>query len=253
MRLPLTIALLLASAAAASPALSQDAVVRIEEGQFKAGAGRISFSKVGVGAVNPVYPPGLYGGGADSPTVRFAGYFRGRYIAPPPNARPARRAPAASAARPARRCAWTWTRRRPGSWPTAARPPAPAPASAARRPGTARSPSISTATWPPSASMAATSTPPAAPRSPSMTARAGCWAAPPTAAPASSSSAWPPATSARASPGWNSTWSATSRPASASRPRSTCPACAPRRHRRARPAAPHPALMPTTPMPILGA
>ena len=81
MRLPLTIALLLASAAA--PALAQDAVVRIEERQFKAGAGRITFSEVGVGAVNPVYPPRQYGGGADSPTVRFAGYFRGRFIATP--------------------------------------------------------------------------------------------------------------------------------------------------------------------------
>ena len=61
-------------------AWAQDGVVRIEERQFKAGAGRISFSEVSLGTVNPVYPPSLYRGGPDSPTVRFAGYFRGRRL-----------------------------------------------------------------------------------------------------------------------------------------------------------------------------
>jgi len=57
-----------------------DAVVRIEERQFRAGAGRISFSEVSLRTVNPVYPPSLYGGGAGSPTVRFGGHFRGRRL-----------------------------------------------------------------------------------------------------------------------------------------------------------------------------
>lgn len=74
----------------ASGALAQDGVVRIEERQFKAGAGRITFSEVPLGTVNPVYPPSLYRGGPDSPTVRFAGYFRGRRLGTasecPPNA-----------------------------------------------------------------------------------------------------------------------------------------------------------------------
>jgi len=58
----------------------QVGVVRVEERQFKAGAGRITFAEVALGAVNPVYPPSRYGGGADSPTVRFAGHFRGRRL-----------------------------------------------------------------------------------------------------------------------------------------------------------------------------
>lgn len=77
-------------ACTASGALAQDGVVRIEERQFKAGAGRITFSEVSLGTVNPVYPPSLYRGGPDSPTVRFAGHFRGRRLGTasecPPNA-----------------------------------------------------------------------------------------------------------------------------------------------------------------------
>jgi len=75
------IALVIAFAALGVPsgiAIAQDAVVRIDERQFKAGAGRITFSEVPLGTVNPVYPPTLYRGGTDSPTVRFAGHFRGR-------------------------------------------------------------------------------------------------------------------------------------------------------------------------------
>ena len=83
----LVLPLLLAGLGAA---WAQDGVVRIEERQFKAGAGRITFSEVSLGTVNPVYPPSLYRGGPDSPTVRFAGYFRGRRLGTasecPPNA-----------------------------------------------------------------------------------------------------------------------------------------------------------------------
>ena len=49
----LVLPLLLAGLGAAR---AQDGVVRIEERQFKAGAGRITFSEVPLGAVNPVYP-----------------------------------------------------------------------------------------------------------------------------------------------------------------------------------------------------
>ena len=67
-------------ACTASGALAQDGVVRIEERQFRTGAGRITFSEVPMGTVNPVYPPSLYGGGPGSPTVRFGGHFRGRRL-----------------------------------------------------------------------------------------------------------------------------------------------------------------------------
>ena len=69
---------LIAGGMALAPRAEAQQVVRIEERQFKQGAGRITFSEVPLGTVNPVYPPSLYGGGADSPTVRFAGFFRGR-------------------------------------------------------------------------------------------------------------------------------------------------------------------------------
>jgi len=82
MKLLLAFALALPLAAAAGMAGAQE-VVRIEERQFKAGAGRITFSEVPLGAVNPTYPPSLYRGGADSPTVRFGGHFRGRRLGSP--------------------------------------------------------------------------------------------------------------------------------------------------------------------------
>ena len=84
MRLPPAIVLVLALAGVVhGVARAQEGVVRIEERQFKAGAGRITFSEVPLGTVNPVYPPALYHGGADSPTVRFAGHFRGRRMGTP--------------------------------------------------------------------------------------------------------------------------------------------------------------------------
>jgi hypothetical protein len=86
MRLPNTIAGMLALGlwgAGAMPAAAQDAVVRIAQSQFKAGAGRITFAEVPVGAENPTYPPSLYQGGAGSPTVRFGGFFRGQRLGTP--------------------------------------------------------------------------------------------------------------------------------------------------------------------------
>ena len=86
MRLPTTIARMLGVAlwvAGAMPAAAQDGVVRIEQSQFKAGAGRITFAEVPMGAENPTYPPSLYQGGAGSPTVRFGGFFRGQRLGTP--------------------------------------------------------------------------------------------------------------------------------------------------------------------------
>jgi hypothetical protein len=79
------LALPLAWAAGAAGAQGAGAleVVRIEERQFRAGAGRITFSDVPLGTVNPTYPPSLYRGGPDSPTVRFGGHFRGRRLGTP--------------------------------------------------------------------------------------------------------------------------------------------------------------------------
>ncbi|WP_439577812.1 PEP-CTERM sorting domain-containing protein [Elioraea sp.] len=70
----------LAQGAGAQEAGAQEAVVRIEERAFRAGAGRITFSEVPLRTPNPVYPPSLYRGGPDSPTVRFGGHFRGRRL-----------------------------------------------------------------------------------------------------------------------------------------------------------------------------
>lgn len=62
---------------------AETSVVRIEEQQFHQGAGKITFAEVPRGTNNPVYPPALYHGGPNSPTVRFGGFFQGRRIASP--------------------------------------------------------------------------------------------------------------------------------------------------------------------------
>ncbi|MCZ8146779.1 MAG: PEP-CTERM sorting domain-containing protein [Roseomonas sp.] len=67
----------------ALPARAQQArpgVVRLSEGQFRAGAGRITFSEVPRGTRNPVYTPEMYGGRPNDPTVRFGGYLLGRRL-----------------------------------------------------------------------------------------------------------------------------------------------------------------------------
>lgn len=58
-------------------------VERVEESQFQAGAGRITFSEVPLGTPNPVYPPQRYGAPATSPTVSFGGHFVGRRLGRP--------------------------------------------------------------------------------------------------------------------------------------------------------------------------
>jgi len=64
-------------------ARAETSVVRIEEPQFHDGAGKITLTEVPRGTRNPVYPPTLYHGRPDSPTVRFGGFFQGRRIASP--------------------------------------------------------------------------------------------------------------------------------------------------------------------------
>ncbi len=80
MHLLSAIALVLSLLLAGIGAARAQEVVRIEERQFKAGSGRITFSEVPLGTANPAYPPSLYRGGPESPTVRFAGHFRGRRL-----------------------------------------------------------------------------------------------------------------------------------------------------------------------------
>jgi len=58
-------------------------VERVEESQFQAGAGRITFSEVPYGTPNPVYPPPRYGAPPTSPTVSFGGHFVGRRLGRP--------------------------------------------------------------------------------------------------------------------------------------------------------------------------
>ena len=61
-------------------ATAEAAVVRVEAANFIAGAGLITFSEFGNGTINPVYTPEVYGGGANSPTVTFGGFFAGQSL-----------------------------------------------------------------------------------------------------------------------------------------------------------------------------
>ncbi len=70
-------ATLAAEAAGAAEPPSGARAVRIEEGQFRPGAGRITFRELPLGARNPTITPSMYGGDATSPTVSFGGWFRG--------------------------------------------------------------------------------------------------------------------------------------------------------------------------------
>ncbi len=54
------------------------AVVRVEAANFVSGAGLITFSENAGGTQDPTYNPADYGGGADSPTVTFGGWFEGQ-------------------------------------------------------------------------------------------------------------------------------------------------------------------------------
>src|SRR4051812_16001945 len=66
--------------AAAQPAAQGG---RLNERQFPAGAGRITFSEVPERTRNPVYTPAMFGGRPNDPTVRFAGHLLGRQLGRP--------------------------------------------------------------------------------------------------------------------------------------------------------------------------
>lgn len=85
--LAILIVVLPALAAAGAPAAAQE-LRRVEEGQFKAGSGRITFSEIPLNSRNPVYPPARYGGGPGSPTVQFGGFFSGRRLSTPADCPP---------------------------------------------------------------------------------------------------------------------------------------------------------------------
>lgn len=57
---------------------SHAGIVRVQETDFIAGSGLITFSEYAINTVNPSYAPATYGGGAGSPTVTFDGYFLGQ-------------------------------------------------------------------------------------------------------------------------------------------------------------------------------
>lgn len=64
--------------ALAAASMAEAAVIRVTEGAFVAGSGLVTFSEFATGTVNPTYAPATYGGGADSPTVTFGGFFTGQ-------------------------------------------------------------------------------------------------------------------------------------------------------------------------------
>ncbi len=71
------------SAAVVAASLSMPAsaaVIRVTAADFVAGSGLITFSEFAVGTANPAYTPATYGGGADSPTVTFDGFFAGQSL-----------------------------------------------------------------------------------------------------------------------------------------------------------------------------
>lgn len=63
---------------------AQAQVIRIDESDFLAGSGLITFSEFPIGTVNPTYSPADYGGGVNSPTVTFEGYFLGQSLSANP-------------------------------------------------------------------------------------------------------------------------------------------------------------------------
>jgi hypothetical protein len=66
------------------PTTASAAIVRVDEGDFTATAGLITFSEYALGTANPTYAPADYGGGAGAPTVTFDGYFTGQSLSATP-------------------------------------------------------------------------------------------------------------------------------------------------------------------------
>lgn len=55
-------------------------IIKVDEGDFNAGAGVITFSEFPLGTVNPVYMPADYGGEVGDPDVSFDGWFMGQSL-----------------------------------------------------------------------------------------------------------------------------------------------------------------------------
>ena len=70
--------LLICGIFAALPASAD--VVKVAAEDFTANANLITFSEIGLGTINPIYSPELYGGADGDPTVSFGGYFLGQSL-----------------------------------------------------------------------------------------------------------------------------------------------------------------------------
>ena len=60
------------------------AVIRLDESNFLASAGLITFSEYAYNTQNPTYAPATYGGDSGSPTVTTGGYFAGQSLSAQP-------------------------------------------------------------------------------------------------------------------------------------------------------------------------
>lgn len=72
--------LLSSAAIIAATTVAQAGVVRVDETNFTADAGIITFSEFALNTSNPVYSPADYGGDADAVTVSFGGFFTGQSL-----------------------------------------------------------------------------------------------------------------------------------------------------------------------------
>lgn len=66
------------------PGTASAAIQQVQEANFNASAGLITFSEFNLGTQNPTYAPATYGGGAGAPTVTFGGYFKGMSLSANP-------------------------------------------------------------------------------------------------------------------------------------------------------------------------
>jgi hypothetical protein len=78
---------------AAVSVASASEIVRLEERNFKASAGRVTFSEYRMGTRNPEYGPEAFGGGPHAPRMRSGGWFVGQRL----SANPGRDCPGAAA------------------------------------------------------------------------------------------------------------------------------------------------------------
>ena len=79
------VALAVMGPSVAKVAMAQDfdalgSVIRIEIDAFGADSGKITFSELALGSINPIFSAQAYGGQADGVMVGFAGYFEGQSV-----------------------------------------------------------------------------------------------------------------------------------------------------------------------------